>query len=391
MIQSRGSLRLARLGADFSERFLPALGERFKAAKDLRLSGSVKTEFALNAASEGWHVRGTAFPAGLDLKRGFLDARGLEGSVPFDVSSGSRPPGVSEKKSTGTLSFSTFSFGPARFEGTSLDLVSSPNQMEISGPATFRVAKGVLEIEGASFARGKGGPAFSAEIDIRNIDLEALTGELGWTAMSGSLDADLGRIDYANDILSSEGNMVIEAFGGIVLVSGIRMEAPFSAYPLLLGSVDFSGIDLFQLTRTFSFGAINGIADGFIHELRLFRFTPSRFEAVLETRKKGTRNISVKALENLTVISQGGLSGALSRGLFRFIDFYRYRKIGIWCILDQDVFVLRGTARKGSERHIVYGGLLPPKIDILAPEHAISFKEMLNRLQRIERAEGEED
>jgi hypothetical protein len=55
------------------------------------------------------------------------------------------------------------------------------------------------------------------------------------------------------------------------------------------------------------------------------------------------------------------------------------------------VFVLRGTARKGSERHIVYGGLLPPKIDILAPEHAISFKEMLNRLQRIERAEGEED
>jgi hypothetical protein len=387
-IRSRGRLRLERLGNDFSERFLPALRERFAAAKDLHLSGAVETEFDLDAAPAGWHVRGTAFPAGLDLKRGFLDARGLEGSVPFDIFSGSRPPGVSGKKTTGTLSFSALSIGPAHMEKNSLEVASSPNRIEIPGPTSFRVAKGLLEIEGASFNRGKDGPEFTAKIDIRDIDLEALTGELGWIEMRGSLDAELGRIAYAGDTLSSDGNMVIEVFDGIILISRIRLESPFSAYPLLLGNVDFGGIDLFQLTRTFSFGAINGIADGFIHDLRLFRFTPSRFEAVLETREKGTRNISVKALENLTLISQGGLSAALSKGIFRFIDFYRYRKIGIWCILDQDVFVLRGTAREGSERHLVYGGLLPPKINILAPEHAISFKEMLNRLQRIERAEG---
>ena len=382
-----GKLRLDRLGGDLSRRFLPAIRERFPAVRDLTLSGSLEADFALDASPKGWHVRGTAFPAQMELGREPLEARGIEGSVPFDAFSGNPPAPVSGKKRKGTLSFAALSLGPARLNEKTLEFFSSPNRIEIPGQVSFGVAKGHLEIEGASLARGAAGPEFSARIDIRDIDLEALTAELDWPAMKGRLDAELGRVAYADDVLSTPGKMVAGVFDGLVSVSGMRMEAPLSAYPLLFGDIDFTGIDLSQLTRTFSFGAIRGIADGFVHDLRLFRLTPSRFEAVLETRDEGSRDISVKALENLTVISQGGLSGALSRGIFRFIDFYRYRKIGIRCTLRQDVFVLRGTARKDSEHYLVYGGWLPPKIDILAPEHAISFKEMLKRLQRIERAE----
>ncbi len=121
--------------------------------------------------------------------------------------------------------------------------------------------------------------------------------------------------------------------------------------------------------------------------MRLFGFTPAKFSALLESRLEGRRNISVKALNNLAILSQGGLSAALSRGIYRFIDFYRYRKIGIACELERDVFHLRGTAYPGSTRYLVHGGVLPPKIDIIAPPSAIAFSEMLKRLQRIERAD----
>ena len=148
-----------------------------------------------------------------------------------------------------------------------------------------------------------------------------------------------------------------------------------------------AAFDLYQLTNTFAFGEMNGIADGYIHELRLFDGTPSAFKARLETRLEGTRNISVKAIRNLNTLSQGGLSAALSQGVYQFIDFYRYRKIGILCWLQNDHFHLEGSGREDSNQYLVYGGLLPPRIDVVVSSPTISFKEMVRRLKRIERAE----
>ncbi|HKL26509.1 MAG TPA: hypothetical protein VJ910_09825, partial [Desulfuromonadales bacterium] len=152
--------------------------------------------------------------------------------------------------------------------------------------------------------------------------------------------------------------------------------------------VGFRGVDLAQLTRTFSFGEINGIADGSVEDLRLFNGLPSAFAARFETREQGERNISVKAIRNLNTLSQGGLSAALSSGIYQFIDFYRYRKIGFLCSLENDVFYLEGTARSDSDQYLVDGGWLPPKIDVIISSPTISFKEMVKRLKRIERTEN---
>ncbi len=383
-----GSLNIPELKKHFSDLFLPVLRERVPATRSLKLSGELKGEFALDRNPAGGRLRGTALPSRLAISLGPLTAEGVSGAFPFDFSfgdsEGSLPSG---KPRSGTLSLPRLSAGPARLENETIEVVSRPDRLEIPGAVHFRLAEGLLEIKKALYVKSTKGPEVSAEIDVRDIDLEKLTGELGWVEMQGRINADLGEIRFADGVLTSEGKMVATVFDGILLVDNIRYESPFSSYPLLYADVDFSGIDLYQLTRTFSFGAINGIADGFVHDLRLFRLTPSRFEALLETRNEGRRNISVKALNNLTLISQGGLSAALSRGLYRFIDFYRYRKIGIWCALRQDVFVLQGTAKEDSDRYLVYGGLLPPKIDIIAPTHSISFKEMLKRLQRIERTD----
>ncbi len=148
----------------------------------------------------------------------------------------------------------------------------------------------------------------------------------------------------------------------------------------------FFGLNLLQATRTFDFGEMNGVLDGYIHGLTVFGTSSAAFETAVATRNSGKRNISVKALNNLSIISQGGMSAALSRGIYRFIDFYRYQKIGFKCSLNNDIFTLLGTASSGSDRYLVHGGLLPPRIDITTTTPTISFKEMMNRLSRIDRA-----
>ena len=223
---------------------------------------------------------------------------------------------------------------------------------------------------------------------LKDVDLERLTEELGVLALKGRLAADLGKIRYAGDVFDTAGTMEISVFGGDILVRNMRLESPLTPYASFFADIDFTGLDLFQLTRTLSFGEMNGIADGYVHRLRLFGKTPSRFAAAFATRESGKRNISVKALNNLTVISQGGISEALSRGIYQFIDFYRYRKIGIACTLEKDVFRLQGTARADSARYLVDGGILPPRIDVVISSPTISFTEMVKRLQRIERTGG---
>ena len=220
---------------------------------------------------------------------------------------------------------------------------------------------------------------------LDGVELKALTNEFGWPEMHGELNGDLGRLQYGNGELGIDGDAAVEVFAGRIGVQNMRVHELFSRYPVFQADIDFSAIDLYRLTNTFAFGEMNGVIDGHIHQLSLFGGTPTHFVASLKTRNSGKRNISVKALNNLTLLSQGGLSSALSQGIYRFIDFYRYRSIGIDCTLENDLFRLRGTALEGSDRYLIYGALLPPRIDVLTSVPSVSFREMVKRLKRINR------
>ncbi len=350
--------------------------------KELQLRGAMGGELALSRRGKTWQLQGKLLPSGfgLDWPRGKIRVQGGRGLIPLVVSSGAKP----EVEGRGRLYLEGLSLGPASYSG-SVGILATVNRVRFLDPLEFKLTRGQVRLAEVGAGFGPKGLEFAGRIQVAKVDLEALATELELPRMTGRIDADLGQIRYADGVLSSEGQAQVRAFGGSLKVSGLRYENPFSSYPTLHGDIEFSGLDLHQLTHTFAFGEMNGVVDGYIRNLRLFGRTPSQFVAEVRTRPKGRRNISVKALKNLTLLSQGGLSAALSRGVYRFIDFYRYRQIGIRCTLDRDIFNLRGTARSGSERHLVYGGLLPPKIDILAPAQAISFKEMVKRLGRIER------
>ena len=387
-----GSLKIADLTKAWDARGRDLVRELRPALADLDLSGILEANIALKGKSGNWHLLGETRLQNLevDWPRAKLTIKGGHGHIPLDLALPvNNPSGKAVQR--GQLSFSQVICGPARLASEPVQLSVGTNRFGLDNALRLSVGGGQLAIEQLQAGYIRSGLQLETRISLAGIDLQMLTSELGIVPMQGAIHADLGHIRYADGVLSSDGELKIEAFGGEMRLSDLQFD-PFSlGLPQLKGDVTFSGIDLFLLTQTFAFGAIHGVIDGQVQGLRLYGAAPSHFSGRLETRLEGKRNISVKALNNLAILSQGGLSAALSRGIYRFIDFYRYRRIGIQCELAEDVFTLRGTARSNSRRYLVDGGVLPPKIDILASEQPISFREMLQRLKRLDRASRRSD
>lgn len=382
-----GTLVLPELSGAASERLASLLAENRPELAGMRLGGFLQTDFHWERRPF-WRFRGglSMREFTLELPAAQLTLQGLNGEVPFDLTDGA----VAETEAlyqSGRLSIDNLQLGPVRWLAAALGLRVAPNRIEMQDDLQLEMAGGLVGVRGLKLG-SKAGEIFAiGHLILDGVDLERLTADLGLPPMRGVLAADLGRIDYRSGLLRSEGQALIEAFAGRIRVDGIGLDLSSLNYPLFTADIAFEGVDLYQLTQTLAFGDMNGIVDGYIRNLRLLGMTPSRFNARLETRPGGKRDISVRALNNLTILSQGGVSAALSRGIYRFIDYYRYRRIGIVCDLDRDLFQLRGTAREGTDRYLVDGGILPPRIDIIAPPSAISFSEMLRRLQRMERAD----
>ena len=379
-----GKLLFQQLETGFNLQLRPLLATLFPELEQLDLSGTLAAVGDGIWGPGGWNITGALHPDTLGLKHrtAVISMLDLSGEIPFVFSSDGETSAVERN---GFVTFSQLQTGPIGSAANYLTLTATTNRLSFIDPWQLNLAGGQILIENLSIGYDSNDLSVSGRTRIDHIDLQELTQALELMLLRGSVTADLGEFEYVGGMLQSEGEARIDVFGGTIQVRNLRARDIFSSYRSLEGDIDFHGIDLEQLTRTFAFGEINGIMDGYIHDLRLFGTVPSAFVAELATRDQGLRNISVKALNNLTVISQGGLSAALSRGVYRFIDFYRYRKIGLLCVLRNDVFVLKGTARSDSDLHLVDGGLLPPRIDILAPGTGVSFREMLRRLERIDR------
>ncbi len=382
-------LALPDLHTGFNMRLKPLLQESFPQVQGIDLSGGLLVHSDVSWTPAGWLLAGGVNLSGLAARwdEQPLQISGVSGTLPFAISQGADAAGQEEDaERTGGLRLAALKVGPATLEDQQLRLTASPNRFRILSPLNFALAKGDVRIREVKLSWPNQQLQGSVGINVAGVDLEALTRDLELPVMQGNLSADLGTISYREGQLSTDGIASIEVFGGLFQFSQMRYSDPFSGHPTFSTDISFSDLDLLQATHTFDFGEMNGVLDGEIRNLELFGSVPSAFRATLATRSTGTRNISVKALNNLSILSQGGISSALSRGIYRFIDFYRYSKIAFDCALHNDTFTLTGTAKPGSNRYLVDGGLLPPKIDITTTTPTISFKEMVKRLGRIDRA-----
>jgi len=383
-LELNGEVTATRLDGPFQQRLRQLVGEVVPGFERLELLGSLTAKASGGWSPEGWNIEAIARPAGVTLAWGeSLRFAGLTGELPIRLERGAAAP-AGERFST--LQWDELRAGPILTAGGGLRLAAGPNRWRLAEPLRLAAAGGWLELDFFTLALPATGPAAQASLKATGLELAEISRHFDWPEMGGRFGAELSDIRFAGDEITTGGEASLQVFNGEVRLRNMRVHKPFSPYPAYHADIDYSGIDLQLLTQSFAFGEINGVADGFVHELRLFGSVPSAFNALFETRPAGKRNISVKAIKNLNTLSQGGLSAALSQGIYRFIDYYRYRKIGIRCSLHNDVFRLAGTAKPGTDSYLIYGGWMPPRIDVIVSSPTISFQEMVRRLKRIERA-----
>jgi len=145
-----------------------------------------------------------------------------------------------------------------------------------------------------------------------------------------------------------------------------------------------NGLDLASLTRTFSFGEIQGRLGGHIRDLHLVDWKPVAFDAQLATPPgDGSRHrISQKAVDNLTNLGGGGITGALSRSLLGMFKTFSYDRLGIACRLHDGICDMDGVAPAARGYYIVKGGGLP-RIDIIGYAHEVDWDELVARLASV--------
>jgi len=266
-----------------------------------------------------------------------------------------------------------------------LDAVFSANAGNIVlQPVFLPVLDGQLQLEG--FRLGgllEGRLEWQARAALKDIRLGALSRALGWPELNGSLQATIPRLYYRDALLRMEGELVVEAFGGQLVVEELKLEEPLGVAPVLETSVRLSNLDLEQITQVFDFGRIEGSLEGYIRNLQLVAWHVTGFDASLQSPAKDPRRhrISQRAIDNLTELGNGA-SANLSATMLRFFEDFAYQQLALKIHLHGATAELDGVTNPGGGYYIVKGTGLP-RIDVIGRNHKVAWKDLLSRIRDI--------
>jgi len=239
---------------------------------------------------------------------------------------------------------------------------------------------------------GSADPALVLAGRIEPVTLSRLTTAFGWPPLAGQLSGKLPRLTLARRRISVDGDLEIGVFGGRVVLRDLRLTDFLSAAPRLRTEVEVRGLELSQLTGTFSFGRIDGHLDGAIRDLRLEAWQPVAFDAYFATPADDDlpHRISRQAVSNLSKLG-AGTGGPLASGWLSLIPSYSYGELGLGCRLINGVCHLRGVEAlpDGGFRLLTRGGLLPPWIEIRGTSAQIEWQALVDGMRRIAGGEVE--
>ncbi len=275
--------------------------------------------------------------------------------------------------------------------GGRVDWSSSRGRLAAVDWRDLAIFDGALSLDAVELAGlGSPDPQLVLAGRIAPITLSRLTAAFGWPPLAGQLSGTLPRLTIARHRISVDGDLDIGVFGGHVLLRDLRLTDFLSAAPRLRTEVDVRGLDLRQLTGTFSFGRIDGHLDGAIRDLRLEAWQPVAFDAYFATPADDNlpHRISRQAVNNLSKLG-AGTGGPLASGWLSLIPSYSYGELGLGCRLINGVCHLRGVEAlpDGGFRLLTRGGLLPPWIEIRGASAQIAWQGLVDGMRRI--AEGE--
>jgi len=155
--------------------------------------------------------------------------------------------------------------------------------------------------------------------------------------------------------------------------------------PRLWTDARINKLNLETLTRTFDVGRIEGRLSGEVNQLYMEAWQTVAFDAWLATPNddRSRHRISQRAVDTISNIGGGGVGGAVSRTLLRFLEDFPYRRLGIRCRLENGICHMRGVADlpSGNGYYLVQGRLLPPRLDVIGYSRQVDWMSLLDRLR----------
>ncbi|NNG12056.1 MAG: hypothetical protein HKM88_02280, partial [Halobacteria archaeon] len=272
-----------------------------------------------------------------------------------------------------------------------LQVESAGSSVRLREPAHIAVLDGELQVEEFELEYTQGAVSrWHVDGILTPVSMSDLTRALGWQEFGGKLSGVIPNVDYRDGDLSVGGMLLVRVFDGEVTLSKLRLAQPLSVVPRLWVDARASNIDLETLTRTFSFGRIEGRLDGRVDELYMESWRPVAFDAAFATPvgDRSRHRISQKAVDNISSIGGGGLSGALSRSFMRFFKEFPYDRLGLSCRLENGTCEMDGVAPAGNGYYIVKSRLLPPRLDVIGFADRVDWESLVSQLIAVTQRQG---
>ncbi|HZF27231.1 MAG TPA: hypothetical protein VEZ88_13280 [Steroidobacteraceae bacterium] len=358
--------------------------------KDFTTSGRISGTVELDAGAPGaldLKLDGVSF----EDKAGRLAMRGLNGRVAW--LSSARRGAAGRDAPNSHLEWQGAAVYGITGSAAQVDFATSGADFRVLRPMRLPVLDGALDISTLS-VRDLGAPEMSLRIaaDLQPISVPLLCRAFGWPEFSGKVEGRIPEVSLEEDMLSVGGDLQMSAFGGDILVNGLKLKSPLGLYPRLNANVTARGLDLQAVTGTFEFGEITGRLNADIRGLELFRWAPIKFDARLYTPQgdKSRHLISQRAVKNLSNIggSGGSVTAALQSGLLRFFENFRYSRLGLSCRLENETCFMDGVEPQQGDAYYIVKGSGIPRIDIIGNAHRVNWNRLLSQLKAIQESGG---
>ncbi len=267
---------------------------------------------------------------------------------------------------------------------TELDLLLHEENVTLLHHASIPVLDGSLVISTFDLTLNDDGPRFIFGGALAPISMASFSQAMGWLPLSGQLSGGIPKATYQNGQLVLEGAMLANVFEGETIIRDLRIEDLFGIWPTLSANLELKDMDLEVLTRTFSFGKITGKLEGRIDNLYLENWQPVSFDARFATpaQDESRHRISQRAIDNISNLGGGGMSGALSRTFLGFFEEFRYARLGVSCRLENGVCEMDGVEAAAQGSYLVKGSGLP-RIDIVGYNHRVDWASLIGKLKEI--------
>jgi len=362
----------------------------------MSLEGMLGADVRIHGEGDALSVKGklTLADTSLELPSSKTLLLGVAAELPVHYETGGAAPGSPEipLPDEGSLRIGEFQSPFLTLKPVAVSFRVGANAFAIE-PLALELFGGRLELGRTTFRVDAPNGALRGvgSLSLREIDIARFPIESPQFKLTGKIRAEFPRLDISSREIAISGRGEADVFGGKVVLRDLAVARPFGANRSISLNIDLLGLDLKKLTDEVPFGEVTGIVSGEVRNLVISYGQPERFDFRLESvpRKGVAQTFSLKAVDNLTVLSSGQQASAGTGGFWMsLVRGFRYQKLGLVSTLRNDTFTLNGTIHdRGVEYLVKKPALFGISVINREPDKVISFKEMTNRLKRVGRSE----